>query len=146
MVPGNPKGWERRFQGSLTCPACNVGTATFLGPPQGNQLYLELRACRQLSPGEILDLPGQKHLAFKCQGPQLVKPQLKAIPATWRVTPGSHQCCRLGGQAQAQVGGRSRALEDRKRQIQESVNSSSTSKLQSSNAKFQPPRGSKLSF
>lgn len=142
----HPRDWARRLQGSLTCPACSVGISTFLGPPQGSQLYLELGACRQLGPGEVLDLPGQEHLAFKCQGPQPVKPQLEAIPATWRVTPGSRQCCRLGGQAQAQVGGRSRALEDRKGQIQEDVNSSSTSKFQSSDAKFQPPRGSKLSF
>lgn len=63
---------------------------------------------------------------------------MKGIPATRWVIPGSLQCRRLVGKAQTQVGGRSGAFEDRKRQIQDNV------KSPSSLPKFQLPGVSKL--
>lgn len=50
-------GKEDCGKAALTCPACGVGTAASLRPPQGRQLYLELTACSQLGPGEVLGLP-----------------------------------------------------------------------------------------
>lgn len=98
----------RGVQGTLTRPAGGIGAAALIGAPRGGQLNQELGAWGQLGPGEVPDLRSQSLLAFQSQGPQAVKPQLEAIPAPQRGTPGGSQGRRLGGKAQAQVGRRSR--------------------------------------
>lgn len=57
--PWEPTGLGKEIEGRpLTCPARGIDSAAFLRPPQGRQLYLELGACSQLGPGEVLGLPG----------------------------------------------------------------------------------------
>ena len=106
--PKQHRGRGGRVCRALTRPAHGVGAAALVWAPHGDQLNQNLGAWGQPGPGEVLSLGAQSVPAFQSQGPQAVKPQPEAIPAPGGASPGGGQGGGPGGEAQAQVGRRSR--------------------------------------
>lgn len=110
VQPLGPTEQGRAMRTALTCPACGIGAAALVRPLQGGQPRQELGARSRLGPGEVCAL-----------GVRVSSPS-RAKGSGGTATGGSRSCPRrgrggaadspqgrgLGGQAQAQVGGRRR--------------------------------------
>lgn len=95
---------------ALTCPACGTGAAALVQPLQGGQPRQELGARSRLGPGEVCASGARVSSPSRARGLRRYshrrKPSLPPMGVGGAAD--SPQGRGLGGQAQAQVGGRRR--------------------------------------